>query len=65
MAAGDAWMPHDCHDELALASLERPLNPGPLPLIERAQDSGVDRQQRKSVGLQLKKAPRWLPARTL
>src|SRR6516164_2423999 len=54
MAAGDAWVPHDRHDEFTAASLKRPFNPCPLPFVDRAQDSCINRQQSKSFGLQLK-----------
>ena len=43
------------HDKLSPTSLERLFKPSPLTLVHRAQDSGVDGQQSKSISLQFKK----------
>ena len=53
-AAGDG-VPDYRHDELAPASLQRPFNPSPFPLIDRAQDTGIDGEQREILGLHFKK----------
>ena len=53
MAAGETWMADDGHDELAAAAVERALDPCPLPFVDRAQDAGIDGEQREIVGLQL------------
>ena len=55
MAAGKARMADDRHRELATAAVERTLEPCPLPLINPAQDAGIDGEQREILGLQLEK----------
>jgi hypothetical protein len=51
LAAGDARMADNCHDEFATTSVKRSLEPCPLSRIERAQYAGIDRQQCKIVRL--------------
>ena len=53
MTPRKARMAHDGHREFAPASRERALDPSPLAFIDRAQYSGIDRQQREILGLQL------------
>ncbi len=52
MTAGETWMTHDGHDQLALAAVECALDPRPLALVDGAQDTGIDREQREIRGLQ-------------
>ena len=52
MTAGETWMAHDGHGELALAALECSLDPRPLTLVDGAQDTRIDREQREIRGLQ-------------
>src|SRR5262245_2528823 len=51
--AGEAWMAHDGHDKLTAASAESAFDPCQLFFVDRAQDAGIDRQQREILGLQL------------
>jgi hypothetical protein len=47
VAAGKTRMAHNRDDELATAAPEGALEPGLLPFVHRAQDAGINRDQRE------------------
>jgi hypothetical protein len=60
--AADPWIANDGHGELAPTSIERSPYPCQLPLVNGAQDAGINREQAKLSICSSKKDARWIPA---